>query len=185
MAYSFEQLKTRQAGIQKWLTVELSAVRTGRVNPALLDGVKVEAYSQLLPLKQFGSLTVEDARTLRLTLWDKNQMKAVDGALQKANLGISVAPAPDGVSLRLIFSELTEEKRQLLVKLVRAKVEEARASWRKERDKVWHDIQVKERGGEISEDEKFRLKDQLQKLVDGANRGFDEVGKRKEKEILS
>ena len=185
MAYSLEQLKMRLVEIQKWLVSELASVRTGRVNPVLLDGVKIGAYGQMLPLKQFGSVVTEDARTLKFTLWDKSQLRNVDAALQSANLGATVIPAPDGLSLRLTFAELTEEKRRLLIKLVHTKLEEARASWRQDRDKVWHDIQLKERGGEISEDEKFKLKNELQKIVDDGNKKFGEIGQRKEAEILN
>lgn len=185
MAYSFETFKRRLGEIHKWLVAELASVRTGRVSPALLDSVRVEAYGGRLPLKQSGSITVEDARTLKITLWDKSQLKAVEAALQKANLGATIIPAPDSISIRIIFPELTEEKRKLLAKLVHAKAEEAHTSWRQERDRVWHDIQVKERDGEIGEDEKFRLKDELQKMVDEGNKKFDETGKRKTAEILS
>jgi ribosome recycling factor len=185
MAYSFERFQTQLNDIQKRLASELSSVRTGRVNPALLDGVYVEAYGGRLPLKQFGSITVEDARTLKITLWDRSQFKNVEAAVQKANLGVTVLTAPDGISLRLLFPELTEEKRKLLTKLIHTQVEAARASLRQEREKVWHDIQVKERNGEISEDDKFKLKDELQKIVDGGNKKFAEMGQRKEAEILN
>lgn len=160
---------------------EFGSIRTGRATPALLDGVMVESYGAKMPLRQVGSIGVEDVRSLRVTLWDKEQVKAVEQAIQLANLGVSVSV--DGPSIRVTFPELTADKRKLLIKLANEKAEEARISVRKEREKAWNDIQAQERDGTISEDEKFRLKDELQKLVDQTNEHIKASFERKEAEI--
>lgn len=181
MAYNFNNLKTEIKEIDEWLAREFAAIRTGRATPALLDGVQVESYGAKVPLKQVGAIGVEDPRTLKITLWDKSQMRGVESGIQAANLGVSVTA--DATSIRVIFPELTADKRKILTKVANEKIEQARISLRQAREKTWNEIQTKEKGGEISEDERFRLKDELQKLVDEANRQFDEAGKRKQTEI--
>ena len=174
MPYNFNNFK-------EWLTKELSTIRTGRATPALLDAVQVESYGSRVPLKQVGSVNIEDARTLRVTLWDKTLVRGVESAIAASNLGVSAVG--DGNSVRVIFPELTAEKRQLLLKVVKNKVEEARVSLRQERERVWNDIQAKEKAGEMSEDDKFRYKEELQKLIDGENTKLEAGSARKEKEI--
>lgn len=181
MAYNFNAFQTEIKEIEDWLAREFSAIRTGRATPALLDGVQVESYGTRLPLKQVGAIGVEDSRTLRVTLWDKSQMRVVESALQAANLGVSISA--DAEALRLTFPELTADKRKILIKLANEKIEQAKISLRQAREKVWNDIQAREKDGAVTEDEKFRLKDELQKLVDGAGKKFEEAGKRKQTEI--
>ena len=182
MIYNFSPLKTRIKEIEEWLIGEYASIRTGRATPTLLDSVNVESYGARVPLKHVGSITVEDPRTLRVTLWDKAQVKATESAIASANLGISAIA--DGMTIRVIFPELTADKRKLLNKLAGEKLEEAKITLRKEREKTWNDIQTKEKEGGMSEDEKFRSKDELQKIVDEAVGKFSEHGKRKETEIL-
>jgi ribosome recycling factor len=181
MAYNFNLLKAEIKEIEEWLAREFSAIRTGRATPALLDGVSVESYGSRVSLKQVGAIGVEDPRTLRITLWDKSQMRGVESAVQAANLGVSITS--DSVSLRIIFPELTADKRKILNKVANEKIEQARISLRQAREKTWNDIQAKEKSGEVSEDEKFRLKDELQKIIDSANQYLNEAGKRKQTEI--
>ncbi len=181
MAYSFNDFKAESKKIGEWLGRELATVRTGRATPALLDGVQVESYGARVPLKQVGSIGVDDPRTLKVTLWDKSQFRAVELAIQAANLGVSVRADAD--ALRVIFPELTADKRKILAKVTKEKLEEARISLRKERERSWTDIQAKEKAGELSEDEKFRLKDELQKLIDAANSELEAMHERKLVEI--
>lgn len=181
MAYNFNSFKTEVKEIDEWLAREFSAIRTGRATPALLDGVQVESYGSRVPLKQVGAIGVEDPRTLKISLWDKSQMRGVESAIQAANLGVSVTA--DATSVRVIFPELTSDKRKILNKVANEKIEQARISLRQAREKTWNEIQAAEKSGDVSEDEKFRLKDELQKMVDAANGQFDEAGKRKQAEI--
>lgn len=181
MAYNFKPLNERIQGVIDWLGTEYLGVRTGRATPALLDSVEVEIYGARQPLKHIASISIEDPRTLRVSLWDKAQMKAAESALAGANLGLSVAPDSSGI--RIIFPTLTAERRVMLQKLVKEKMEEARVSVRSEREKIWNDIQAKEKSGELSEDEKFRLKDELQKIIDQANEKLQALADKKDKEI--
>ncbi|MBX9906595.1 ribosome recycling factor [Patescibacteria group bacterium] len=181
MTYDFKHFDTKLTEAKEWLVREFAAVRTGRATPALLDMVHVESYGTRVPLVQVGSVGNEDARTLRITLWDKGQIKAVEKAITDANLGVSVMSDDKGI--RVIFPELTSDRRVQLMKLAKAKLEESRVAVRKARDEVMKDIEAKEKEGEMSEDDKFRVKEDVQKRVDLANRGFDEMLTKKEAEI--
>jgi len=180
--FNFTPFKNKIKEVEEWLKKEESQIRTGRATPAILDGVKVESYGALLPVSQVGSINIEDQRSLRVTPWDISQAKAVEKAIVAANLGVSVSADDKGV--KIFFPELTSERRTLLVKLAKEKLEEARKSLRMERDHVWEEIQKKEKEGGMGEDEKFRLKNEMQKIVDETNKKFDEMHARKEKEII-
>ena len=183
MTYDFTQIKKKLKEIEAWLKNEYQGVRTGRATPFLLDGIMVNSYNAHVPLKQVAAVAIEDARTLRVNPWDQTQVKEIETAITGANLGVSVVPDPAG--LRIIFPELTGESRQKLVKLVHAKLEEARVSLRQARDKVWSEVQAEARAGKLSEDEKFRLKNELQKIIDQGNQALESLSEKKEKEILN
>ncbi|MEI6863890.1 MAG: ribosome recycling factor [Candidatus Adlerbacteria bacterium] len=181
MAYDFKPFDTRIKEISEHVQLEMAGIRTGRAAPTILDGVQVESYGTRMPINQVANISIEDARTLRITPWDASQAKEIEKAIVQANLGISVGADEKGV--RVFFPELTSERRTTLVKLAKERIEESKTSLRVARDEVWSDIQKKERDGEMPEDDKFRNKDEMQKKVDAANKAFDEVLARKEKEI--
>ena len=181
MAYDFKAFDTRIQEIEGHLTRELSGIRTWRAAVGILDGIQVESYGTRMPVNQVANISIEDARTLRIAPWDASQIKEIEKAIGQANLGLSLAVDEKGV--RVVFPELTSERRVALVKLAKERVEESRASLRVARDEVWSDIQKQERDGEIPEDDKFRFKDEMQKKVDAANARFDDALGRKEKEI--
>tara|TARA_B100000745_G_C20095439_1_gene374591 strand:+ start:134 stop:667 length:534 start_codon:yes stop_codon:yes gene_type:complete len=172
-----QEFTKRLEGIKTWLKQEYSGIRTGQAAPALLDNVKVESYGSMLPLNQVGSIGVEDARTLRIAPWDAGQISAIETAISEADLGVSVAT--DSAGLRVIFPELTSERRDQLLKLAKSKLEEARVSVRGARDEVIKSIE----GEELSEDEKFSMKEDIQKEVEVMNKALEEIFHAKEKEI--
>jgi len=181
MTYDFSPLKQKVTDTEVWLKKEFQGIRTGRATPTLLDSIQVESFGSRVPLNQVGNVGVEDARTLRVSVWNVEQVKDVEKAITDANLGVGVSPDERGV--RVTFPELTSERRGTLIKLSKDKLEEARISLRNERDSVWNDIQKQEKSGEMSEDEKFTYKDDMQKLVDEGNKVLDELGNKKEAEI--
>ena len=181
--YNFTSFKKSVAEVANWLRKEYQGIRTGRATPALLDNVFVEVYGSRMPITQTATVTVEDARSLRVTPWDLANVKAIERAVADANIGVSASADDRGV--RVSFPELTSERRESLLKIARAKLEDARVSLRGERDKVWHDIQERERAGEMGEDDKFRAKDEMQKIVDAANEELEDIAEKKEKEIRS
>lgn len=181
MAYDFSNLKKRKVEIEEWLRKEFSGLRTGRATPAILDSIFVESYGSRQPIKHVAAISVEDARTIMIKPWDQSLMQAIEGAISSSNLGINPATSNDGI--RISFPELTSERRDALTKIIKTKLEEARISLKKERDEVWNKIQKDEKEGEISEDDKFRLKDELQKIIDEGNRSLEEMVSKKELEI--
>ncbi len=177
--YSFANFQTELKNVEEWLAREYSQISTGRAAPALLDGVQVESYGQMMPLKNVASISIEDPKTLRVAPWDKVTIKDVERGLHSSNLGFSIAVDDQGV--RVIVPALTTERREQLVKLAKAKMEEARISIRQARDSEIGAIKEKE----LPEDAFFRAKEEMQKLVDVANGTLEAVFDRKEKEILS
>lgn len=182
MAYDFKPFEKRIGEIVEHAGKELSGIRTGRAAPAILDGVQVESYGSRVSINQVAGVSIEDARTLRISPWDSSLTKEIEKAIMAANLGLSVGADERGV--RVSFPELTAERRAQLVKLAKEKVEESRASLRVARDEVWSEIQAREKDGDLTEDDKFRAKDDMQKRVDAANAQFDQLLEKKEKEIL-
>lgn len=183
MQYNFSQLKEDLKNIETWLSKEYSGFHTGQASPMILDSVSVEAYGSYQPIKNTASISIEDAKTLRISPWDKSQVKAIEKAITSANLGLSVAT--DDLGLRVIFPMLTAERRVGLVKILKEKLEDARVSVRQEREKAWGEIQEEEKQGGVSEDEKFRAKDELQKYVDEANSSLDAIFAKKEKDVIN
>lgn len=181
MAYDFTRLKKGIAEAEEHFTSELAGIRTGRAAPALLDSVRVEAYGSAMPLNQVGSVTIEDARSLRVTPWDHTQIRAIEKAITEANFGVSLSTDERGV--RVAFPELTSERREQLVKLTRQKLEEARLAVRRARDETWQDIQKQEKEKLMSEDEKFRSKEAMEKIVQQANEALERLTHHKEEEL--
>ena len=182
MQYNFSNLKTELKKVEEFLGKEYSQLNIGRASPGVLDGISVESYGSHVPLKNIASVSIEDPKTLRIAPWDKSQVKSIEKAIVTANLGLSVAT--DDLGLRVIFPQLTTESREKLVKVLKEKLEEARIVVRREREHVWDDIQAKEKEGKITEDEKFKAKDELQKIVDEVNKNLETLFDRKEKEVM-
>lgn len=182
MQYNFSNLKSELKKIEEFLGKEYSQLNIGRASPMVLDGIMVESYGSHVPLKNVASVSIEDPKTLRIAPWDKNQIKGIEKSIAGANLGLSVAT--DDAGLRVIFPQLTTDSRETLVKILKEKLEESRISVRRERERVWDEIQAQEKAGKITEDEKFRGKDELQKIVDEANKNLEANFSRKEKEVM-
>ena len=181
MAYNFTPLKQETKNIEDWLRREFTTIRTGRATPAILDGVRVEAYGADMSIVELANVSVEDARMIRVTPWDMSIVKAIEKGITASDLGLSLAVDDKGI--RITFPELTSDRRTSLIKIAKQKLEDARVTLRTERERVIKDIEKQEKEGSISEDEKFRLKAELQKMLDDTNRVLDEIFVKKEKEI--
>ena len=181
MAYNFAPLKAELKKTQDWLGEEYLGLHTGRATPAVLDKVQADVYGTKQPIAHVAAISVEDARTLMISPWDKGALKDIEKAVVASGLGLGVSAIGEGI--RISFPELTTERRGALTKVVRAKLEDARVAVRREREKAWEDIQKEEKDGAMSEDEKFRGKEELQKIVDEANKKLEEIAARKEKDI--
>jgi ribosome recycling factor len=161
---------------------EFAGIRTGRASPALLDRLHVEAYGQVVPLKQVASITAPDARSLVIQAWDKTVVPEIRKAIEKSDLGLT--PNVDGTAIRLTIPPLNEERRKDLVKLVRKKGEDGKIAVRNVRHKAHDDLKHQLKNGEITEDDNKRLQEQLQKLTDRFIKEIDALVAAKEKEIM-
>lgn len=162
---------------------ELSHLRTGRANPAILDNVVVEAYGANMPLKGVASITIADPRTITVEPWDKNLLKEVEKAIASANLGLN--PINDGKLIRLVMPPMTEEFRRELAKIIGQKLEQARVVLRQLRDRIRDEIFAAEENKEMGEDQRFQLQEKLEKLMKEYNDKLKLMAEEKEKEIMT
>ncbi len=181
MQYDFTKFKTKIKETEDWLKKEFTSIRTGMASPQLLDTIMVESYGQRMPIIQVGSVSIADARSLLVTPWDASQVKAVEKAITAADLGVSLKTDEKGV--RVFFPELTSERREILTKLAKEKLEQAKITIRNAREETVKDIDAKEKLGGMSEDEKFRFKAEVQKMIDAGNKTLEEIFAKKQKEV--
>lgn len=181
MSYNFLNLKTEIKKTEDWFKQEMSVLRTGRASSSILDSVKIECYGGVMPINQVASISQDDPKSLRINPWDNSLIKDIEKAIMVSNLGLSVVVDDKGI--RVIFPELTGERREAIIKVAKQKLEDARIALRSEREKVLKDIEKKEKEGGMGEDEKFRFKNELQKYIDESGKVLDEIFSKKEKEI--
>lgn len=182
MTYNFSAFKEAIKKSEDWLAKEYSSLHTGQANPGVLDGIMVDSYGTKQPIKNVGSISIEDPKTLRVIPWDRELVREVEKEILKSDLGLSVAVDQSG--MRVIFPMLTTENREKLVKVIKSKLEDARISVKKERENVIREIDRMAREGEMSEDEKERSKADLQKLVDEANQKLEGIFDNKESIVM-
>lgn len=164
-----------------FLDRELAKIRTGRVSASLVEDILVDFSGERVLLKQVASISVSGPRTLLIQPWDKAVILNVEKAILSSDLGIN--PIVEGDSIKIILPPPSEEYRKNLSRILKDKLEMARTTIRRWREEGWRQIQDGFRQGKIREDDKFRAKDELQKLVDEYNEKIEEREKQKEKEI--
>lgn len=162
--------------VEEWLSTEYGQIHSGRATPMVLDGVQVELYEMMQPIRNVASISIEDPKTIRIAPWDKNSVKAIEKALTDSNLGLGVVADSDGI--RLIFPALTTERREQTVKILKQLQEEARIRVRKVRGDFMDGLK------DLPEDEERRGKDDIQKLVDDTNSNLEMIFKKKEIEVM-
>jgi len=170
-----------KAAIQS-LEDDLAGIRTGRATPALIEKLPVEYYGSPTPLMQLASISVPDARTLLIKPFDKTTIKGIERAIITSNLGLT--PNNDGNSIRLNLPPLTEERRRDLVKVVNQRVEEAKVAVRNIRRDLIKDLREFEKEKLIAEDDLKKGEEELQKLTDKMIDEIEQVGARKDREIM-
>lgn len=177
------ELKTKLTKSVDFLKTELSQIRTGRASPALLDSVSVDAYGTKMGLKEVGSITLLDTQSLVVTPWDKSLIGAVAKAIRESGLGLN--PVEDVDRVRVPVPALTEERRKEYAKVVSTKVEECKNSLRSVRQDAMKDIEKDFSEKTISEDEKFKLKEDVEKIVKEFVENADKLGEDKKQELLT
>jgi len=163
------------------LKLDLGSIRTNRATPALLENIQVEIYGSKMPLIQMASIQAPESKMLTVEPWDKQVIKEVEKAIQTASLGLSVAN--EGTFLRITIPPMTDETRQELVKVLNNKLESGRQSIRGVRDNVKEEINTAGKNKDISEDEKYKLIDDLDELTRQYNDQIKTIGENKEEEI--
>lgn len=162
---------------------DYAAIRAGRANPHILDKVQAEAYGGMSPINQLGNISAADARCLVVSPWDKSLLKSIEKAILNANIGIN--PTNDGNVIRLVFPELTEERRKELVKQVKKMGEEAKIAVRNIRREAMDGVKKLKTNKEISEDEAKNAETDVEKTIAKSIEAVDKVVAAKEKELLT
>ncbi len=165
-----------------FLEGELTKIRTGRASPALVEDVICECFGQKFPLKQLAAISIPEPKQILIQPWDKSYIEGIVKALSGTGAGAN--PIVDKDVIRINLPPLSEEYRKDLLHLISEKQEQARQTIRHWREEAWEEIQEEFKAGAIREDDKFRGKDELQKLVDEYNEKIEKMGEKKKKEIL-
>ncbi len=181
-----ELLKPYEDKMNKTLEVlqsEYGTIRAGRANPHVLDRIKVDYYGTPTPLQQVGNISVPEARMIVIQPWEKNLLKVIEKAILTSDLGIN--PTNDGTVIRLVFPELTEERRKQLAKDVKKKGEAAKVAMRNVRRDANDSFKKMEKAGDLSEDDLELAIDKIQKMIDKMTDKVDKAVEAKTKEILT
>lgn len=160
---------------------ELSGIQASKISPLLVENIVVEYLGNRFPLKQLGAISLEGPRKIVIQPWDKSYIEPIVKAISQSNIG--AAPIVDKDLVRINFPPLTEENRKSLVRILSSKQEAARKTIRRWREDAWREIQNGFRNGDISEDDKFRAKKELQDLVGEYNNEIERIGEKKKREI--
>jgi ribosome recycling factor len=185
MAEGNNIIKNSEERMQKSIQAlnrEFAGLRAGRANPQVLDRVLVDYYGTPTPIQQLGNVSSPEPRMLVITVWDTGAIGAIEKAIQKSDLGIN--PSNDGKAIRLIFPELTEERRKELVKVVRKKGEEAKVAVRSIRRDANEQIKKDKKDGEITEDDQKDMEKEIQEITDRMIKSIDKAIADKEAEIM-
>ncbi|OGZ62423.1 MAG: ribosome recycling factor [Candidatus Staskawiczbacteria bacterium RIFCSPHIGHO2_02_FULL_34_10] len=166
----------------KFLEAEITKIRTSRASPALIEDIEVNCFGNKFPLKQLAAISCPQPNQIVIQPWDNSYIEPIEKAISQSGLGMSLAV--DKNLVRLSLPLLTEEYRHSLTKILSEKSEQARQTMRHFREDAWNRIQVATKEKQLSEDDKFRGKDQLQKLIDEYSKKIKELVERKEKELM-
>lgn len=176
-----EKFKNDLKTIEESFKIELSSLRVGRATPALVENILVDCYGSKMPIKQLASISAPEPRILIIEPWDRNNLPNLEKAILSSDLSLN--PIVDKNLIRINIPPLTEERRNALIKIINSKLEEAKIKYRASRDKVIKEINELFEAKKATEDEKFKRKEEIQKLIDLTNKNLENILKLKEEEI--
>lgn len=182
MEEKLQQFELKMQKALEHLIADYTTIRAGRANPHLLDKIKVDYYGTPTPIQQVGNISVPEARMIQIAPWEKSLIKNIEKAILASDIGIT--PSNDGISIRLVFPELTEDRRKDLVKEIRKKGEDAKVAVRNIR-RDGNDAFKKLAKTEVSEDEIKQLEDKLQKFTDKFIKDIEKLVEDKSKEVMT
>lgn len=183
MADNYPEFTAKMKKTTEVLSAQFDSVRAGRANSAVLDQIKVEYYGTPTPIQQIATVAVPDPRTLTIQPWDSSSLKLVEKAILESDLGIN--PQNDGKIIRLVFPQLTEERRKDLIKQVKKYAEEGKVAIRNIRRDAMEQYKAQKKKSEITEDDLKDIEKDLQKLTDDYIKEIDEIAAKKEKELMA
>ncbi|OGZ26692.1 MAG: ribosome recycling factor [Candidatus Nealsonbacteria bacterium RIFOXYB1_FULL_40_15] len=164
-----------------FLGKEAEKLRAGRASASLVEDITIDCFGQKMPLKQLAAISVPEPKQIIIQPWDKSYLEPIEKGLSSSSIGIN--PIVDKDTIRLTLPPLTDEYRKGLLRMLSERQEEARKTIRHWRTQAWDEVQEKAKTGEIREDDKFKAKDELQKIVDEYGKKIDEIGENKKREI--
>lgn len=174
-------LKEKMNDVLEHVKQEFSTIRTGRANAALVDTLMVSYYGSTMPLKQMASILVPEPTVILIQPWDKQAIGDIEQSIRVSELGLS--PVNEGTQIRLVLPPLTEERRQQLVKSIHQKAEAGKVALRNVRKETWDDIQKQVKAGDLTEDDRYRYEEDLNKTIDHFNKEIDVLVEGKEAEL--
>ena len=178
-----QQFETKMEKTCEYLEADFMTIRAGRANPHVLDKIKVDYYGTPTPLQQVGNISVPEARIIQIQPWEKKMIKEIEKAIMTSELGIN--PTNDGSSIRLVFPELTEERRKVLAKDVKKKGDEAKVAIRNIRRDANEAFKKMNKNNELTEDDQKDLETKVQKMTDKYIADIDKAIEEKTKEIMT
>ncbi|OQA53007.1 MAG: Ribosome-recycling factor [candidate division WS2 bacterium ADurb.Bin280] len=176
-----DELKKKFEHIIERLSEDIATVRTGRSSSSLVDNISVTYYGSTMPLKQMAQVTTPDPSSIVIQPWDKGALNDIELAIRNSDLGLS--PTNDGSFIRISLPPLTEERRNELIRNVSKKGEEGRIALRNIRGEVWDQIKKMEKKSEITQDDRYKAEEELNKIIDEYNRKIEAMIESKEKEL--
>ena len=182
MATGYEEFETKMRKTSENLSVNLASVRAGRANAAVLDQITVDYYGTPTPIQQVASISTPDPRSLLITPWDKSTLKGIEKAIMASELGIN--PQNDGTCIRLVFPQLTEERRRELAKQVKKYAEEAKVAIRNIRRDAMDSFKTQKKNGDMTEDDVKIAEKDFQKITDDWIKEIEKISEKKEKELF-
>ncbi len=182
MSVDYQDFERKMKRTCEFLKEQLASVRAGKANPAVLDRITVEYYGTDTPINQVASISVPDARSLLIQPWDASALKAIEKAIQASELGIN--PQNDGRAIRLVFPQLTEERRKDLAKQVKKYGEEAKVAVRNIRRDAMDKFKAQKKKSEITEDDFKDVEKDMQKMTDDYIKEVEKIAEDKEKELM-
>lgn len=178
-----KQTKPKMDQVVAHFQNDLKTIHIGRASSALVEDIKINHYNALLPLKQIASISVPDAGLIVINPWDKGALLPIETAIKDS--GLNLNPINDGQNIRLALPPASQERRQELAKIVRSKAEEARVAVRSLREDAWKQVVQSEKAGKITQDDRYRGEEELNRTVADINRQVQEIVSGKEREIMS
>ena len=179
----YPEIESKMKKTAEVLKTQLASVRAGRANAAVLDQITVDYYGVPTPIQQVASISVPDPRSLMIQPWDASVLKGIEKAILASELGIN--PKNDGRVIRLVFPQLTEERRKELIKQVRKYSEDGKVAVRNIRRDAMEDLKKMKKNSEITEDDQKNMEKDIQKLVDDYIKKVEELTAKKEKELMA